>query len=51
MKKLLSFLDTLFPLLLWLCLLLSFLQDERLYSIIFILLIINDNIEKIRKGQ
>lgn len=51
MKKLLSFLDTLFPLLLWMVLLVSILQNEILWSIVIILLIINDNIEKLGKGE
>lgn len=51
MKKLLAFLDTLFPLILWIALLFSISQDEQLYNIIFILLIINDNIEKLGKRE
>lgn len=51
MKKLLVFLDTLFPLLLWVALLVSFLQEENLFIIIFILLIINVNIEKLGKVE
>lgn len=49
MKKFLKALDTLFPILLWSVLLLAISEGKTIYSILIMLMIINETID--RKGN
>lgn len=51
MNKANKFLDKFFMIMLWICLMMAVIEKETNVAIIVILLMINENIERLRKGE
>ena len=51
MNNIIKFLDKFFMIMLWICLLIATVEKETDAAIILILLMINENIERLRKGE
>lgn len=51
MNNIIKFLDKFFMIMLWICLLIAAVEKETDAAIILILLMINENIERLRKGE